>query len=109
MFHDKKDFYYLGDKEQVVDVKRLQYGGYAPFEQTLELTRSSDGPIAAWTTIKTCLLYTSEIDDGKKAIEDGKAEIETNRANANYQFSQAEQQIEESKELLAENKDKFEE
>ena len=53
MFHDKKDFYYLGDKEQVVDVKRLQYGGYAPFEQTLELTRSSDGPIAAWTTIKT--------------------------------------------------------
>ena len=52
MFHNKEDFYYLGDKEQVVDVEKLQYGGYAPFEQTLELTRSSDGPIAAWTTLK---------------------------------------------------------
>ena len=52
MFHDKKDYYFLGDKEQDVDVKKLQYGGFAPFEQTLELTRSSDGPLAAWATLK---------------------------------------------------------
>ena len=53
MFHNKEDYYFLGDKEQVVDVEKLQYGGFAPFEQTLELTRCSDGPIAAWTTLKT--------------------------------------------------------
>lgn len=52
MFHNNEDYYYLGDKENVIDVKKLQYGGYAPFEQTLELTRSCDGPIAAWTTLK---------------------------------------------------------
>lgn len=52
MFHNNEDYYYLGDKENVIDVKKLQYGGYAPFEQTLELTRGCDGPIAAWTTLK---------------------------------------------------------
>ena len=52
MFKNKENYYFLGDKEQVVDVEKLQYGGFAPFEQTLELTRSSDGAIAAWTTLK---------------------------------------------------------
>ena len=52
MFKDKKDYYFLGDKEQIVDIHKLQFGGFAPFEQTLELTRSSDGPIAAWATLK---------------------------------------------------------
>lgn len=52
MFKDKGDYYFLGDKEQDVDVRKLQYGGFAPFEQTLELTRSSDGPLAAWATLK---------------------------------------------------------
>lgn len=52
MFKDKGDYYFLGDKEQDVDIRKLQYGGFAPFEQTLELTRSSDGPLAAWATLK---------------------------------------------------------
>lgn len=52
MFKDKGDYYFLGDKEQNVDIRKLQYGGFAPFEQTLELTRSSDGPLAAWATLK---------------------------------------------------------
>jgi len=52
MIKDRADFFRLGEKEKTIPLSEMTFGGYAPFEQTLELTRSGKGPIGALTSLK---------------------------------------------------------
>lgn len=49
---NRKDFYKLNPKKEI-SLKNLHYGNYNPFETTLELTRSSSGPISALIALKS--------------------------------------------------------
>ena len=49
---DRRDFYTL-NPDREISLDELHYGNYNPFETTLELTRSSGGPIMALTTLKS--------------------------------------------------------
>lgn len=52
LLKNKKDFYLL-NPESNDDIYNMSYGEYNPYHTTLELTRSSTGPIAALTTLKS--------------------------------------------------------
>lgn len=49
---NREDFFNLNPSKKV-ELEDLSYGNYNPYETTLELTRSSTGPITALTTLKS--------------------------------------------------------
>lgn len=49
---ERSDFYKLNPNKEI-SLDELRYGNYNPFETTLELTRSSSGPMMALTTLKS--------------------------------------------------------
>lgn len=52
MVKNREDFFKLGDNTSTMRLESTNYGEYAPFEQTLELTRSAKGPIGALSSLK---------------------------------------------------------
>lgn len=52
MVRDSKYLRALGNKKDK-DIKSMNFGEYSPFEYSLELTRSSIGPVSAYVTLET--------------------------------------------------------
>jgi glutamate/tyrosine decarboxylase-like PLP-dependent enzyme len=52
MVKDKNSLYRLGGKT-APDIKTLCHGSYSPFEYSMELTRSSIGPVSAYVALET--------------------------------------------------------
>lgn len=52
MVKNGQKMYELGNKTKP-DIKNLRHGSYSPFEYSLELTRSSVGPISAYVALET--------------------------------------------------------
>lgn len=49
---NRENFYNLGEQPCVLELKNMHFGSYAPFEQTLELTRSAKGCVSALSNLK---------------------------------------------------------
>ena len=52
MLKDKNNLYRLGGKK-APDIQTLNHGSYSPFEYSMELTRSSIGPVSAYVALET--------------------------------------------------------
>lgn len=51
MVRQRKDLLILGGRDET-DLREMKLGEYAPFEWSLELTRSSNGPVSAYVALK---------------------------------------------------------
>lgn len=52
MIKNGNSLYSLGNREKP-DIQEMRHGSYSPFEYSLELTRSSIGPVSAYTALET--------------------------------------------------------
>ena len=52
MVKNRENFYNLGEQSCTLELKDMHFGSYAPFEQTLELTRSAKGSVSALSNLK---------------------------------------------------------
>ena len=52
LFKNKEDYFTLDSKDNI-PIEELEYGNYNPYHTTLELTRSSNGPLTSLCTLKS--------------------------------------------------------
>ena len=80
LFKNRNDYFTLNEKEYL-DYEKLEYGNYNPYKTTLELTRSSQGPVSALCNLKSLGIngYQKIIADMFSATEYFREQLEKNK------------------------------